>query len=557
MTDEYNPEDIDFDDPRELKPIPPLTAEEVQAQAAIQATLGPPLQPEEIPAFWRPKLEQVPEVEPDGIIIPPPAVDPKVFETLLVQPPKFDPDGPIGDIDPEEHKEARQRVEAEFGQLRAEQIPGAYFRRTDVPVVAGEYQFRVEQRLLKEALETTELTTVRRIDHFNKVLVTLYRNRLKLQTYCGMSFSEYLVPLLEPSPSIPADRAQDLAPAFVFDHELLLRLVQRMPSELIDFTYVADKHTLGFQIREDRDDPHSTVHKDFLLTCEDRADFPDYRSPLTPNPTLLGKINPVILRKAVRYVRLFARKDETRAPLNLIELRDGVMFGGTQIHIGRFEAPALKGVDLKIQFDLIATVEPMLARLNPDDCSVLETERYTILTDGVLAFGFMRYGFTFPDMTNVYKHESDNHLLVSRGELCTSLSLLAAVSKDNRDALVEIQMQGEGPDARLDLLARERCGKPCTAVVTSSYRNENPGQTSKFPPWTFSVHTMALLDLVQHFESASVHLEVYNDNALYVYDEDDSCTARSLLCFMTQAQVQSLKELNRKAAAAARKAGLH
>jgi hypothetical protein len=157
----------------------------------------------------------------------------------------------------------------------------------------------------------------------------------------------------------------------------------------------------------------------------------------------------------------------------------------------------------------------------------------------------------------MYKHESDNHLLVPRGQLCTSLSLLAAVQKDNRDALVEIKMQGEGPDARLNLLARERCGKPCTALVTSSYRQENPGQTSTFPPWTFSVHIMALLDLVQHFEATNVHLEVYNDQALYVYDEDDSCTARSLLCFLTPAQVQIMKELNRKATAAARKAGLH
>jgi hypothetical protein len=167
MTNEFDPpEDVDLDDPR-FNGLGGPTAEEMQAQAAIQATLGPPLQPEEIPDFWRPKLEQVSEVAPDGIIPPPPAVDPKVFETLL-QPPKFDPDGPIGDIDPEEYKEARQRVKAEFGQLRAEQIPGAYFQRTDVPVVAGEYQFRVEQRLLKEALETTNLTTVRRLDHFNK-----------------------------------------------------------------------------------------------------------------------------------------------------------------------------------------------------------------------------------------------------------------------------------------------------------------------------------------------------------------------------------------------------
>jgi hypothetical protein len=56
MTDEFDPpEDVDLDDPR-FNGLGGPTAEEMQAQAAIQATLGPPLQPEEIPDFWRAKL---------------------------------------------------------------------------------------------------------------------------------------------------------------------------------------------------------------------------------------------------------------------------------------------------------------------------------------------------------------------------------------------------------------------------------------------------------------------------------------------------------------------
>jgi hypothetical protein len=504
----------------------------------------------------------VSEVAPDGIIIPPPAVDPKVFETL-VQPPEFDPDGfiPTPGEDPEEYKEARRRQQAEFDQYKPEHVLNTYFQRTDVPVIAGEYRFRVRQYLLKEALETTELTTKPRHDYFSQVKVTIYRSRLKLQTYNGASFSEYLVPLFEPSFSIPLNREQDLATSFIFNHALLLRLVQRMPEDTpgtpdVEFIYIAEKKTLSFQTQEDPADLATVVQKDFQLSCEDRAESGTYRSPIPLNPTFLGRISPVILRKAVNYAAVFARKDETRGVFNLIELRDGVMYGGTSMQIGRMEAAALKGVNLKIKFESIATVEQMLARMNADDTSVLETERYTLLTDGPLVFGFERYSFTFPDVTDMYQHESDNHVLAPRGQLLRSLALLAAVDKSS-DLLVELRMTGESSHVQLHLMTHESTGKECRDFVRI-YRDENPGKTSQFPPWAFSVHIKVLLELVRHFESTNVHLEVYNKNALYVWDDaedkEGQCTAGSLLCILTQAETNCLRERKMKAAAAVRRA---
>jgi hypothetical protein len=48
--------------------------------------------------------------------------------------------------------------------------------------------------------------------------------RLRLQTFNQGCFAEYFIPLVEPSPSIPAERNKDLAVAFVFDHATLWRL---------------------------------------------------------------------------------------------------------------------------------------------------------------------------------------------------------------------------------------------------------------------------------------------------------------------------------------------
>jgi hypothetical protein len=440
-------------------------------------------------------------------------------------------------------------------------VLNAYFLRADVPVVAGEFRFRVRPYLLREALETTELTTKPKLDAFNKVYVTLYRDRLKFQTSNGVSFTEYLVPLFEPSPSIPADRAQDLAPSFVFNHALLLRLVQRLPEDTpgrpnLEFLYVADQKSLHFQTLENPDDLAPVVQKDFHLTCEARSEFGgSYRSPLTINPTFLGKINPVVLRKAVRYVALFAPKYETRPTLNLIELRDGVLVGGTQMQMGRFESAALKGVNLKIKVEQVATVEKMLARMNADDTSVCETEQYTLLTDGVLVFGFERESLSFPDVTDMYTRggTSDNHVLAPRAALLNSLT---AVDKSS-DLLVELTLTGEGSSIPLHLLTHESAGKECRDFVRVN-RYENSGQTSAFKEWRFSVHIKVLLDLVKHFESTNVHFEVFNDKALYVYDEEaengiEGCVAQSLLCFLTQAQTNTMRERQAQAAAAVRR----
>jgi hypothetical protein len=195
----------------------------------------------------------------------------------------------------------------------------------------GEFRFGVTQRQLKEGLETVGLTTSRD-PPFDKIKVTLYRELLMLQTINrDASFSEIKVLLIEPSPSIPAEQEKDQAPAFVFSHEQLLRIVSSLPEELafIEFTFAVAEQMLRFQTA-DPDDP-AAFQKNFQLTCWPISDFSDYhRQDHLANARFVGRVDATKLRRAIEYTAIFPAEREPQTRLNMIELHDGTMVAGTQ-----------------------------------------------------------------------------------------------------------------------------------------------------------------------------------------------------------------------------------
>ena len=108
--------------------------------------------------------------------------------------------------------------------------------------------------------------------------------------------------------------------------------------------------------------------------------------------------------------------------------------------MGKFEAA-----------ELIRLLRKMLLRFNADATDVSATERYYVIQDGVLRFGFERYSFHFPGISDMYQHRSDNHCLVPRNQLGSSLALLAAVNKN--------------PHLLVHLMTRER--PACLAAIFS------------------------------------------------------------------------------------------
>jgi hypothetical protein len=232
----------------------------------------------------------------------------------------FDPDAFIETPgEPELDEEAKAAIRAAQAQERAEFEQAARkgkfddFNRTETRVTSGTFHFRVRQRELQEVLATVGLTASKRNPHFSCMKVIIFRTMLKICTFNPGVFSEYFLWLVEPSPSIPFERDQDLAVAFVFEHATLWRIASKFPAETLDFSYNVERQTLAIQTR----DPFNltVIQKDFLLSCLPLTDFTDYHTKLPPDPgpDLLGEVHAGLLRKVVEYAALFAQKNETQA----------------------------------------------------------------------------------------------------------------------------------------------------------------------------------------------------------------------------------------------------
>ena len=160
----------------------------------------------------------------------------------------FDPNAIIrlpGEPEPEPDARAIVDIRAQLGQA-GPYDEFAYFNRTDTPVREGVFSFDVHQHQLQEALAAVGLA-VRKGRFSCWVKCTIFSDRLRLQTFNQASFAEYFIPLVAASSSIPADRAQEFAVAFVIDYATLWRIVRRFPDVTMHFIHTVERLTLAFK----------------------------------------------------------------------------------------------------------------------------------------------------------------------------------------------------------------------------------------------------------------------------------------------------------------------
>jgi hypothetical protein len=256
--------------------------------------------------------------------------------------------------------------------------------------------------------------------------------------------------------------------------------------------------------------------------------FTDYHVKIGTN-RLIGKVNPVILRQGVAYLQPFARKDDVQANLSLIEVRDGAVIGGSPAALGSFSSPLFNNLNLKIKYEIIAPLEKMLARFNPERTFLLETDNYYILRDDNLCFGFERHAHDFPALGKFFKIPSEAYVLVPRSRLLTRLLQIEVFCPDS-DAFVQIHVEGAGSDTRLHLTTRILDDAPSTTTLECS-RQAHPSYaaTATFPAWGLFVNVHAFIKIVTCFDSAHVQFEILGDEAMRVSDAGDGFEAKTLL----------------------------
>jgi DNA polymerase III sliding clamp (beta) subunit (PCNA family) len=457
----------------------------------------------------------------------------------------FNPDGPA-DVDTEDfsgllegsdqtRRELSEAMKSStFGQIKVEDFSS--FTDPDYVPTEGVVTFSVEQKYLQEATQATRLSASATNPMFSAVKITVHPNHLQLRTFNQASFTEVFIPLAEPS-----GVDENKKPSFVFQQDRLAKIAQTFPSAAIKFAYDAKQVMLSIISDE------STLTTLELKALTDK-DFTDYHKKVG-KPTTLGKVNPTVLRKAVAYMALYARRDDVQNQLSLIQIRDGELVGGSTAAIGVYGSAALNDVALRVKYESIAALEKMLGRMTEDATVLAETDSYYIFHDDHIYFGFEKPAYAFPPTDRFFAQPATSHVLVPRPQLLNSLYKLSVVSTD-REHLVRVQSSGEGKCV-VTLEAKDQTGKVSRDIIkdTPARRgNAVNGAEPDFSDWDFNVNLAMFIKTVQHFETANVHLELLGDGkVLCVQDGDDSYSARTLLRVQTEEEVNRQRAVREKA----------
>ena len=399
----------------------------------------------------------------------------------------------------------------------------------DITPTEGEYQFAVEQKLLKEATASTGLLAVAgaRAD-YGTTKITIYAHQLRLQTFNQAAFCEVFIPLTEQGSNPRLEPGHEVS--FVFGHKGLALAASTFPGAILNFRFSADTKILHIEQGE-------TIARELTSA---RETFTDYHVRIG-DKRRIGKVNPVILRQGVDYLEPFAKKDDVEANFSLIEFRNGSVVGGSPAAVGQFSSPLFHNLELKIKHEIIATLKKVLGRFNPEKTYLFETENYYILRDDHLFFGFERFLHKFPPLDKFWELSSEAFVRVPRSQLLTGL-LTISLFRTEPDAFVRLHVEGAGLDTRLHLTTRNPADVASTTTLECS-RQAHPSYaaTATFPAWDLYLNVHAFIDIVTYFHSAHVQFEILGEKAVLVTDAGDGFEAKTLLAASPAEQVAKLK----------------
>jgi hypothetical protein len=390
----------------------------------------------------------------------------------------------------------------------------------------GEYQFAVEQELLKEATAFTGLVASA---NYGNTKITIYAHQVRLQTFNQAAFCEVFIPLTEQGSNPRLEPGHEVS--FVFEHAGLASAANTFPGAILNFRFSADTKILHIEQGE-------TIARESTAA---RETFTDYHVKIGAK-RLIGKVNPVILRLGVAYLQPFAKKDDVQANFSLIEFRGGSVVGGSAAALGQFSSTLFHSLQLKIKHEVIAILIKVLARFKPEQTFLWETETYYILRDENFYFGFERSTHSFPALERFWLMPSEAYVLVPRSQLLSGLLTISLFRTEPDHDFVQLHIEGAGSDTRLYMTTRNLAGVPSTTTLECS-RQAYPRytDTATFPVWDLYVNVHAFIKIVMRFDSAHVQFEILGDKAVLVSDAGDEFEAKTLLAASTAEQVAKLK----------------
>lgn len=404
-------------------------------------------------------------------------------------------------------KEVNDKLKSSFGSVEIKNLKE--FQADSECPSSGEYRFTVEHSHFKEAITAVRMTSSMKSNP-NPVRLILSKDTLRVSTFNPFSFSEYIIPLVQPV------ELGGKALRFIFDYNILSKIATTFTEDVLELCVLPEKSLC--KITAGKTNLEISTYPD--------SDFADFQGKLK-SMKLKGKIIPDIVRKAIQFIYPFTVKNDLQPNFSLIEIRDGQAIGGTPFSIVTMTSKQFEGVSLKIKYDFLVGMEKTLQFFDQKNTHLFESEDYYIIRDGNMMCGFEKTPYQFLNIKPIVgAAKIDKRLMVPRDILQSSLQKLSVVSIDKK-LPVNMTYKINGDESSMTLMTEDATGKQSKDTISLTARGYD-GDTSEH---SFKVTLSSLLRTVSFHDSKNIEMVEVPGKAVFledVYEDDIYLTVLSL-----------------------------
>lgn len=380
------------------------------------------------------------------------------------------------------------------------------FKNDGLPVEEGEATFVVDCKYLKYACGVMKYVSNGSKLNPNLIKITIFKTQLKLSGFGQFSFGVVFIPLAKQA-ILPTE--QEIS--FIFDYPTLAKITTSFEKNQLTFNYFPEKKQLVMT---------SGNLKLELIVKEDN-DFIHFQNKIKEINPVDCQLNIEVLQSALNYLSMFAKKDNLKENISLLEFRDSSVVGGSYTTIGSIQTEALEKIPLKIKYDVLTPVLKILPFFYQEKVKLFETENYYIIRDQNVYLGIEKTDVTFPPLKHLLTTKIEESFIVSRSVILSALQKLSVVTED-RDILISFLIKGKNPTATLTLSIKDKTGRKSKDILNISRQDT----TEIYGEREYLVNLEAIFKTFSFFKTPEISIQELKDKAILVKDVNPlySCT---------------------------------
>lgn len=369
---------------------------------------------------------------------------------------------------------------------------------------SGIFTFQVESRFLQYACGILKHTATGNKVVGNLVKITLFKNQIKLSGFNSISFSDIFIPLSCLTPSI-----QEEPIFFIFDYNILAKIVSSFKDENLSFSYKAGKNLLCMECGS----------TSLELATFPEVEFTNYLAKVKN----IKKVNcntPLdTLQNALDFLSIFAKKDTVQQNLSIIESRDTCFFGGTSTALGVYQTEYLRDNPLKLKYEIINICNKVIPYLYAPKTIFYETDSYFILRDQNVYIGFEKTDATFPNVKGLLASEPTDSYIVPRANLLQGINKVSVAADKS---MLQLTVAGKGKDATLTIAIKDVAGRISKDVLRIERTKDCEDREYHLPTEVFT-------KVLAFHKSATVTISECRDKAVYIKDVETAFSTTAII----------------------------